>query len=63
MKDIQNHRFFKEVDWNKVSSLRSEPSYRPTVKGDDDCSLFQTYEESTRKVIPLKPSEDPFLLF
>ena len=63
VKDIQNHRFFKEVDWNKVTSFRNEPSYKPSVKGADDSSLFQTYEESTRKIIPLKPSEDPFLLF
>ena len=58
--DIKNHRFFKNMDWNKLIKYQIEAPYIPTIKNAGDCDNFENYTESDGKIKYLYPSEDPF---
>eukprot|EP01083_Nonionella_stella_P064611 168603_1 len=42
VEQIKNHPFFASMDWEKLYRKEIEPTYKPTVKGPEDTSLFDT---------------------
>ena len=61
VKDIKNHRFFKEMDWDKLLAKDIPPMYVPKVKSSSDISNFSSYPDSDTEAPSIKKSEDPFL--
>ena len=61
VKDITEHRFFKNFDWEKLLKKELPPPYIPKVKGNNDISNFSSYPDSDNPAQPLKKDEDPFL--
>ncbi|KAL0228313.1 hypothetical protein RCL1_004456 [Eukaryota sp. TZLM3-RCL] len=43
--DIMNHRFFRSINWKMLLEKQYTPPIIPNVKGPDDCSKFDVYEE------------------
>lgn len=44
-KDIQAHRWFKDIDWNDVYNKKYSPPIKPVLKSVDDTSNFDNYSE------------------
>lgn len=61
--DIKNHKFFQDIDWDKLAKLEITPPFIPQVSGDDDASNFQQYDEEDNlfaKAGDADPYEDKF---
>ena len=58
--DIKQHRFFNNLDWNKLIRYQLEAPYIPKVKNNGDCDNFDFYKESDGKTKYMYPYEDPF---
>ena len=58
--DIKYHRFFNDLDWNKLIKCQLEAPYIPQIKNNADCDNFDVYRESEGKTKYLNPCEDPF---
>ena len=58
--DIKFHRFFKNLDWNKLIKYQIEAPYIPKIKNNGDSDNFDVYKESDGKAKFLHPYEDPF---
>jgi serine/threonine protein kinase len=58
--DIKYHRFFNDLDWNKLIKCQLEAPYIPQIKNSADCDNFDIYRESEGKTKYLNPCEDPF---
>jgi hypothetical protein len=61
VKDIKNHRFFKELNWDKLINKELTPPYVPKVKSNSDISNFSSYPDSDVPAQAIKKSEDPFI--
>ncbi len=64
VKDIKDHRFFKNLNWNDLLNLKIAAPYKPKVTSNSDVNNFNTYdeeEEDESNVIALKKDEDVFL--
>ena len=61
VKDIKGHRFFKELNWEKLINMELTPPYIPKVKSASDISNFPSYPDSDTPCPSLKKSDDPFL--
>ena len=61
VKDIKGHRFFKELNWEKLINMELTPPYIPKVKSASDISNFSSYPDSDTPCPSIKKSEDPFL--
>ncbi len=61
VKDIKGHRFFKELDWEKLLEKEIPPPYKPKVKSENDISNFSSYPDSDEPTPSIKSNEDPFL--
>jgi serine/threonine protein kinase len=61
VKDIKGHRFFKDLDWEKLLEKELPPPYKPKVKGENDISNFSSYPDSDEPTPSIKANEDPFL--
>ena len=61
VKDITGHRFFKNVEWDKLLKKELEPPYIPKVKSNNDISNFSSYPDSDTPAPQIKKEEDPFL--
>lgn len=59
--DIKSHRWFNNINWNKIFEQSINAPYLPKIKGDGDTSHFSNYPEQTEQPRALKPSDDPFL--
>lgn len=44
-RDIMDHQWFKEVNWQRLARKEIEAPYVPPVTGDGDASLFDYYPE------------------
>lgn len=44
-KDIKNHRWFKDVDWNEVYRKKYPVPIQPAIKSVSDTSNFDEYSE------------------
>ena len=61
VKDITGHRFFKNLEWDKLLRKEIPPPYVPKVKSNDDISNFSAYPDSDNPAPQIKKEEDPFL--
>ena len=61
VKDITGHRFFKNLEWDKLLRKEIPPPYVPKVKSNDDISNFSAYPDSDNPAPKKKKDEDPFL--
>ena len=61
VKDITTHRFFKNIDWDKLLRKEITPPYIPKVKSNNDISNFSAYPDSDNPAQAIKKEEDPFL--
>jgi len=59
--DIKEHRFFNNLDWQKLLKKELLASYIPEIKGLDDTSHFPSYPDSLENPPSIPPKEDPFL--
>ena len=62
-KDIKKHRFFNDLNWDKLEHMELEPPYVPKVKNASDISNFSTYPDSTEPTVAVKKADDPFLIW
>ena len=60
-KDKTGHRFFKNLDWDKLLKKELPPPYIPKVKSNDEISNFSSYPDSDNPAPQIKKEEDPFL--
>jgi len=58
-KDIKEHRWFKNIDWDALLAKKIPAPYKPIIKTPGD--QFQKYPDSDTLSPAIKPSEDPFL--
>jgi protein kinase A/protein kinase X len=70
VKDIIDHRFFKDFDWRGLLFMTLEVPYVPKIKyykhynqfrNSLDTSNFSHYPDSDTDVNPMKLEKDPFL--
>ena len=61
VKDITGHRFFKNLEWDKLLRKEIPPPYVHKVKSNDDISNFSAYPDSDNPAPQIKKDEDPFL--
>ena len=61
VKDITGHRFFKNLEWDKLLRKEIPPPYVPKVKSNDNISNFSAYPDSDNPAPQIKKDEDPFL--
>lgn len=61
VKDIIDHRLYKDFDWRSLVFLKQEAPYIPKVKSSSDTSNFSNYPDSSSEIVPLKPDKDPFI--
>jgi serum/glucocorticoid-regulated kinase 2 len=41
-KNVKNHPFFRDIDWEKLEKRDVEPPWKPKVKSDTDTSQIDT---------------------
>jgi len=56
--DLKKHKWYKGMDWDLLLSRSVQPPYFPPVRGPDDTSLFETYDESTEASAPAVSAKD-----
>uniref|UniRef100_A0A7E4WCJ0 Non-specific serine/threonine protein kinase n=1 Tax=Panagrellus redivivus TaxID=6233 RepID=A0A7E4WCJ0_PANRE len=56
VRDVQNHAFFKDMDWAKLHRFGLEPPFTPKLKGDNDTKYFD--QEMLKRKITLTDSLD-----
>lgn len=62
VKDIKEHRWFKEVNWEDTLKKNVKPPYFPKIKNDGDISNFNVdYPQSDDSVVEISKSKDPFI--
>lgn len=61
IKDIIDHRLYKDFDWRSLVFLKKEAPYIPKVKSPSDTSNFSNYPESNSEIVSLKQDKDPFI--
>ena len=58
--DIKQHRFFKDLNWNKLLKQEIKAEYIPENKNDNVLSNFNVYPDSDGKTEALTKDNDPF---
>ena len=56
--DIKKHKWFADLDWDKLFACEITPPYIPNVRHPGDTSNFDVYEEETEPYG--KPGPDPY---
>lgn len=59
--DIKNHRWFKELDWYKLSQKKLAAPYLPTIGKPGDTTNFSEYPDSDKQSAEVPKKDDPFL--
>ena len=59
--DIKNHRFFKHLDWYKLTQKKIPASYIPKIISTGDTTNFSEYPDSDQEALPVDQRDDPFL--
>ena len=52
VQEIKDHPFFRHIDWKTLRNTKSP--FQPNIKGDDDCSRFDKFDEEQ----PFYPTDD-----
>lgn len=60
VKDILDHRWFKDFDWKSLLFMNQEAPYIPKIKNNMDTSNFSQYPDSDSEVTVIKSDKDPF---
>jgi len=58
--DIKNHRFFKDLNWNKLLKQEIQAEYIPEIKSDNELSNYTVCPDGEDKAEPLSKDKDPF---
>jgi serine/threonine protein kinase len=58
--DIKSHRFFKELNWNKLLKQEIKADYIPEIKSDNELSNYTVLPDENDKVESLSKDKDPF---
>lgn len=61
VKDIIQHKFFENFDWNGLLFRTMRPPYVPKVKNNEDTANYNEYPDSNSEVPVLKQDKDPFI--
>ena len=61
VKDIIQHKFFENFDWNGLLFRTMRPPYVPKVKNNEDTANYNEYPDSNSEVPGLKQDKDPFI--
>ena len=61
LKDIIEHKFFLDFDWNGLLFRTLRPPYVPKVKNNEDTTNYNSYPDSNGETPTLKAEKDPFL--
>jgi serine/threonine protein kinase len=61
VRDIKNHRFFKNLDWDALINYKIKAPYIPKLSGSGDIGNFSSFDDSDMFAPEIKPSEDPFI--
>ena len=59
--DIKNHRWFKTLDWFKLSQKKLPVPFLPQIGKPGDTSNFTDYPDSDTLSPEIPKKEDPFL--
>ncbi|XP_018328583.1 cAMP-dependent protein kinase catalytic subunit-like [Agrilus planipennis] len=59
-KDVKSHEWFRGLDWDAVFQRKVKPSYKPRLKGDDDTSNFDVYDEEPLRKASTEMFPDEF---
>jgi len=59
--DIKNHRWFKNLDWFKLSQKKLPTPFIPQVGRPGDTSNFTEYPDSDGLPAEVSKREDPFI--
>jgi protein kinase X len=59
--DIKYHKFFKNMNFDKLLNQELKPPYVPKVTSPSDVSNFAIYPESNREINDVLPRNDPFI--
>lgn len=59
--DIKDHRFFGKLVFNNVLAKKVPAPWKPQLKGDDDTSNFEKYDDSNSEASAVSKADDPFL--
>lgn len=62
-KDVKGHEWFKSIDWEGILSRKVKPIYKPRVKGSDDSTNFEYYEEEPFRVSDKDEYSEEFASF
>lgn len=52
-RDVKNHAWFKDIDWDDIAVKRVEPPWLPLVHHNGDPSNYEEYEPEE----PIAPDE------
>ena len=58
--DIKNHRFFKDLNWNKLLKQEIQADYIPEIKSDNELSNYTVFPDEDDKAESLSKDKDPF---
>eukprot|EP01132_Coremiostelium_polycephalum_P004739 gene4739-5915_t len=59
--DVKNHKWFSDIDWNKLRDRKIQAPFVPSIQHQGDSSNFEQYEEEPMCDEPPPPSfVDPF---
>jgi len=58
---IKNHRWFKTMDWHKLSQKKLPVPYLPQIGKPGDTTNFTQYPDSDKQSPEVAKKDDPFL--
>jgi hypothetical protein len=61
IKDVMNHRWFDQLDWDFLAKKKLIPIYVPQVASPADTQHFAQYPNSSELPLPISKKDDPFL--
>lgn len=59
--DIKDHRWFKNLDWYKLSTKKLPAPYLPQIGKPGDTTNFTEYPDSDEPSPEIAAKDDPFL--
>jgi len=58
--DIKQHKWFREIEWERLVLKEYESPYKPSVKSESDTSNFDEYADSEDLPPVVDANQDPF---
>lgn len=60
VRDIKECKWFSTINFADIRAKRIPAQFKPTIKGVDDLSNFESYPEEKDDSPPIDPNKDPF---